>query len=302
MGMMGPPSPGSQQPLPSAAPIAATVGGGAMIPPPGPTMAMTPPAGPARTAITSTVPDHGARWRGWYPRWWLLSAVCCSLLIGMIAVTLPYFCSGNAASVPIFCALTSWTGWQQSFIVDSIWLLFALGWLLWYVYGTVHIEVDRQSRSFVAHVLRAISEFETTYRLLYITAGLAFVIILFMWYFSRFQLGAFAICSLLIFVAQCCFIYRIPRDERRIWLFGFIVFSIACIAIMFLKKPAQVQPSILTGEALLVLTAIPSLVSRRTNAQANNPTNSPTQTLAAARMPTAIRVLTTLLRLPFRRP
>jgi len=227
-------------------------------------------------AIDTNVPDAGAAKRGWFPRWWLLSALFCCVLVGFVAVLLPVICSARASKA-FLCQVNTWTDWQQGIIVGGIWLLFLIGWVIAHVFGVGTIEVSREYRGSIANILRTISEFETTYVLLYIYGVLAFWAIVIMWYLNRFQSAAFALCSLIVFVGSSCFLYRHSPSDRRLYLIGAAILSLFCIAVMFWIGP--VQQDILAAEILFVLIAVVSLFRRIPNPPAQNPV----QALAAAR-------------------
>lgn len=261
---------------------------GANVPPPG-----NPPIpGAANAATVTAAADPGHDYRGWFPRWWLLSALFCSILIGLIALMVSSTCASRSSAV--LCQMAQWTDVRQEIPVGVAWLVFLIGWIIAHIFGVIYIEVDRQIRSPIAQLLRTISEFETTYTLLYIYAGIAFWLIVLMWYFNRLQTAAFIICSLVVFVGGSCFLYtrRSPADQRT-WLVGASLFSVFCIAIMFLLGPVNIP--LLTAEILIILIAIWNFIRRGANP--TTPLN-PTQNLAALRSAslTPRRIFLSLLR------
>ena len=255
---------------PGGTPPGGTPAGGT-IPPP-----VNPPVATNAATVTSTA-DPGRNFRGWFPRWWLLSALFCSVLIGLIALLLTSTCATRSSA--LLCQMAQWTDVRQEIPVVVAWVVFLIGWIIAHIYGVIYIEVDRQTRSPIAQLLRTISEFETTYALLYIYAGIAFWLIVLMWYFNRLQTAAFIICSLVVFVGGSCFLHfrRSPADQRT-WLSGASIFSLFCIGVMFLIGPINIP--LLTAEILVILIAIWNFIRRGPNQAAQR---NPIQNLAALR-------------------
>src|SRR6516162_8443164 len=74
-------------------------------------------------------PDLARPYRGWYPRWWFLSALLCGLLIGGSELASKFICTGQTEQT-LFCQFDTWTDpGRQTLVVLAIWLLFLAGWL-----------------------------------------------------------------------------------------------------------------------------------------------------------------------------
>jgi hypothetical protein len=91
--------------------------------------------------VQQRIPSPGRQRRGWYPRWWILSAFFCGFLIGLFYLIVPNsVCLKNASALPL-CQLNSWNDWRQIVAVAAVWLIFLLGWLVAYTFGLGPIEI-----------------------------------------------------------------------------------------------------------------------------------------------------------------
>src|SRR5579863_7826958 len=169
---------------------------------------------PGQTQTTNLdPPDPSAPYRGWYPRWWLLSAIFCSIFIALFTLFQPYICSLRASLTPL-CQINTWNDWREYVVVAGIWALYLIGWLLGLLFGFSTIEVTQPHRSAIATALRSMSEFKTIYEPIYIVGTLAFFTIVVCWYFNWYQPIFFAYSSIVVFVAVCCFMYRSDPLDR----------------------------------------------------------------------------------------
>ncbi len=257
----------SQNPLSSAPPRAPT---------PTPASAPAPGQNQATNNQLLNPLDPSAPYRGWYPRWWLLSAIVCSILIALFTTFQPFICSMKASLAPL-CQINSWSDWREYLVVAVIWLVFLIGWYIGLVFGFRTIEVTKPHRNGISSVLHAISEFKTIYGLLYILGTLAFFAIVVRWYLNWYQSIVFAYCSIVVFVAVSCFMYRCDPDERRMYVSGTGIFAIMCAVIMLWIGPFQ--PVILTTEIIIAIVGI-SRLFRRPRQPAQSPTLTPQQLLA----------------------
>ena len=198
-------------------------------------------------------PDLSAPYRGWYPRWWLLSAIFCGIIIGLFTVFQPAICTARP-SFGWVCQINTWNDWREFLVVAVIWAIFLVGWLLGFMFGVSTIEVTQPHRPFIAVALRAMSEFKTIYEPLYIMGTLAFFAIVVCWYRNWYQSTVFGYCSIVVFVAVSCFMYRCKLEERRQYFVGAGFFAIICGIVMLLFGP--VQPVILTIETIIAIVGI----------------------------------------------
>src|SRR6266540_2176197 len=123
-------------------------------------------------AIDQNVPDVTRRYRGWYPRWWFLSAIFCALLIG--AQKLIEYLACTPHSSILLCQIDTWNDWRQEIVVGILWLIFLAGWFCSYIFGVGPIEITRQ-RSPIMRMFKAISQVSTVSFLLLIYGAIALV-------------------------------------------------------------------------------------------------------------------------------
>ena len=235
--------------------------------------------GTANQATQGQAVHRTQSYRGWYPRWWLLSALYCAVLIGLIRLLQSFMCVNQATASP-FCQLDSWTDWRQGMVVALVWLIFLLGWLLTYVFGVKPIEF-KQSRAPLPSFLKAISQFRAVYILLLIYAVVALCAIIVMWLLRAFHPLTFALYSVIIFVANSHFFHRMEREGRLRYLLGYAILAIVCMIVMFIAN--LFQPVIFGAEAIIVIAGFWSAValfrSRNQQGQQQLPSD---QALAAA--------------------
>lgn len=265
-----------QRALPRATPPA--------VPPPAPPPGPPPPLADQITPdeLNEVNADPGLPYRGWYPRWWLLSGIVCSILIGVLALLQPILCGGRLSG-GLLCQVNTWQDWRQGLVVALIWAIFLLGWLLSYLYGVNTIEISQGQRTPIAHFLRTISEFKTTSFLLTIYGTLALISIIVTWYFNRFQPAAYALASIAVFIASSGYMHSRKPEERRSYVLGYIVLAILSIIILFWIGPFQ--PTIFTSAVIVILVSL--FIIRRTRRQPRNARLNPVQQYAASNVKAA---------------
>lgn len=163
-------------------------------------------------------PDVTRTRDGWYPRWWLLSALFCIFL-----ATCGYFlwfympCSTGIAIVDNilgwFCrwSILSWPGWLQ---IGAIWLIFGIGWLVALVFGYRPLESPGHRRGPTALFFRSLSNFAAIRGLLIFYGGVTFFVLLVVVLARRAQPIPFALQAIVIFVGACTLFYRRPQPTR----------------------------------------------------------------------------------------
>ncbi len=203
--------------------------------------------------IDSNPQDPAVRYRGWYPRWWLLSAIFCFFFVGMLALIQSLTCR-VAVSGGLLCQINTSVGWQQGTIVALIWILFLFGWLIAYVFGVGTIEVTQQHRTAIVTIIRSISDFKIVYVILYLYSPLALLSIFITWHFNRFDPITFALSSMLLFLASACFLNNRGPLERRSYLLGYIVLAIICMIVLIWLGPFQLV--MFTSEIIIILVCI----------------------------------------------
>jgi hypothetical protein len=223
-------------------------------------------------AIDQNVPDVAHRYRGWYPRWWFLSAIFCALLIG--ALKLVEYLACTPRSSILLCQIDTWNDWRQEIVVGTLWLIFLAGWLCAFIFGVGPIEITRQ-RSSITRMFRAISQVGTVSFLLLIYGAIAFVAIIISWLANHFNPTLFAFASIIIFTANCNFLYGRLPEERRSFIIGYGVLALFCLAVMFLVSKFQL--TIFIAGLALIVTGLWSVIRAfvRGNAAQNNPAATP---------------------------
>lgn len=200
---------------------------------------------------------------GWYPRWWLLSALFCSVIIGAgMLLWSPVICpiGPHLTRAPI-CVLPTWPFPIQ---VALIWLLFGILGFAAFVLGVGPIEVPRLQRHRIAIIFMSISQFGPLRWLLFIQGGIALLLILIMWVFDHSPPVAFGILSIVVFLANSALLYHRSPDERRLYLIGYGVLALSSIILEIVLKryitdwtlpPPDEQPLLFT-ELVLIGVAI----------------------------------------------
>ncbi|MGH2497931.1 MAG: hypothetical protein ACRDIV_24785 [Ktedonobacteraceae bacterium] len=232
-------------------------GTGAMPPGQGPG---SPGTAQGQTAIplgqgqVGMLPDPSARYRGWYPRWWLLSAFFCYLLFGGAMLLRPVLCLGFF-STSVACQFSTWTDWQRQIVVVLfIWAVFLIGWLVSHILGVRYVELAQGERTAVGSAVRIISEFKIIYPPLYIYGMLAFAAIVVTWITNHFESVFFALASITIFVVNSCYLYTRQLEDRRMYMLGYASLAIAGIVALILIGPFQ--PVIFASMGVIILVSL----------------------------------------------
>lgn len=212
---------------------------------PGGTPAVQQPGGAVQGAVAQNQPegavvppDPSAQYRGWYPRWWLLSAFFCYIFFGGAMLLQPVLCLGRL-SASAACQFSTWTDWRQGIVVIVIWFLFLVGWVFSHILGVRYIERTQAQRTAVGSALRLISEFKIVYPPLYIYGMLAFAAIVAVWITNRFESVFFALSSITVFVVNSCYLYTRQPEDRRVYMLGYIILAIVGIALLIIVGPFQ---------------------------------------------------------------
>ncbi len=193
-------------------------------------------AGPAAVAV----PDPGQTYRSWYPRWWFLAALFCFLALGIVQIFQALPCQGASDfAATRFCQVTSqatsWMSWEdpvrQILVLAAIWLVYFLTWIATFTFGMVPIQIKR-SREAVPHFLRLISEFRTVASLFYVYASGAILTIFIMFFTGHTPTMAFALCSIVLFIANSYFFHKQTRAVRLQYLVGYGLLALLCIGVM----------------------------------------------------------------------
>lgn len=251
-------------------------------PPPGgtPSPGGTGSAGGSGPTANTVVADLPSQLRGWYPRWWLLSAIG-SYIFVLLVIGLRYGACAVVQSDQGICRSDNPTSWQQqAMIVGAIWLLFLLGWLFSYAFGFGPLEVVKQGDS-LTRFLRSMTQFTPIYSLLLTYAGISLISIIVFWRLNYFQPVAYALACIVIFVAISCLLHRTPPENRRSIIGGCIFLSVIGAVVMFYLGPTQ--PIILGTECLIVLVGGWMFFRPRRQSTATASTN-PAQAFAASQV------------------
>jgi len=240
-----------------------------------------PPAQSVQDTLAPSQADQNRlaitrRYSGWYPRWWLLSAIFCTLLIGTLRL-IKYLTCTSTQSTALLCQIdswtnwTNWTDWRQEIVVGIIWLIFLLGWLFAFKLGVGPIEIAKQ-RSPITKFFRAISQFETIYLLLLVYGIIALACILIICGFGKFNPIVFSLASIVVFIANCSFLYKRSLEGRHLFIITYAALAFICLGVMFLSGRFQ-----LTIALMLIGSGLWSLVRGFLwrNQTRNNPTAVP---------------------------
>lgn len=175
----------------------------------------------ANQALNRNVVDIGRNRRGWYPRWWILSALFINA-----SVVVCYLCwwyipchaqdPNSLDVVGYVCTNVGHINWPPWLQIVAIWLLFLLGWLVAYLFGMRPLERLDTRRGLMSKFLRAISNFHGLRMVLIVYGGLTSLFILFLLLGRHLQPISFALGSIIVFVGICAFFYSpVPRQRRR---------------------------------------------------------------------------------------
>lgn len=243
---------GTTQPAGGSPPTQVAAGGTTQPaggPPPPPPFVQLTPEEAAQRALRRAL-----QFRGWYPRWWILSGIFCSLLIGIWSLFTTFICKGTS-SASTFCQISTGMDWQQVIGVAVIWGFFLLGWGTAFAFGVGPIEI-RRSHSPTAQFFTSISQYRPVYFFLYLLGVFALGCIIIFWALNRLQPLPFALYSIVIFVANSCFLYYRHQDERRAWVIGYGIFALICMIVMFLCPVlfhvSRFQPMIFLTELAII--------------------------------------------------
>ena len=188
---------------------------------------------------------------GLYPRWWILSATILSLIMIVLLLFGPFFpCSARSS----FCQISSWHPLIQ---VGLVWLAFIIIWLVSLIFGVGGIEVPRRERTRTAQFFRSISEFGPLRPLLIIYGAIALCALIAMWLLDRTTPLAFAVASLVVFVANASLLFRRSGRNRRAALIGYGVLGlIALILTLLYRLQNRADSPFLLAEGLLIIIGI----------------------------------------------
>lgn len=209
--------------------------------------------------INRNVPNIARGKLGWYPRWWIISALLSSIVIVLIALIAPYSTCTLQGPFHFVC---DFNGWNPIFQVLCIWALFGVFWLLAVALGVRAIEVPRREheRSALAKFFRSLSQFGSLHSLLLFYGLIAIGLLFTMWWMQKTTFLAFSFASIVAFVANCSFFQRISRRQRRVYLMLYGLQGIVGLFMIgiFHRFNAPEMPFLLL-EGLLVLVGIIAL-------------------------------------------
>jgi hypothetical protein len=191
---------------------------------------------------------------GWYPRWWILSAFFCSLVIMFGSLTWYLSPCSTPGNFNFLCYFATWHPlWQVLFT----WLIFLIFWAIALLLGIGAIEVPRRERSRFAVFFRSVSEFGPLHPLLLFYGFFALCGLIAMWYMGRTTPLAFATTSIVVFVANCSFFQRRSGREQRFYLILYGILGLAGIglSIMYRRFAPSETPFFLV-EGLLVCVGV----------------------------------------------
>lgn len=185
---------------------------------------------------------------GWYPRWWIISAFFCSTLIIFTILFgrfLPCFTT-NA----YLCHVDTWYPVLQVLLIWSIFIIF---WWLALLFGLGPIEVPGRERSQIARFFRSVSEFGPLHLLLMIYGSVALCGLAAMWLLDRTTPLAFAVASIVVFVANCSLFQQSTGRERRRYLIGYGVLAlIALVLTLLYRLQSEAETPFILAELLFI--------------------------------------------------
>ena len=202
-------------------------------------------------------------YRGWYPRWWLLSAFCCSIIVALGAVLWrPVMCRDETA---LLCGIVD----RASFImIIPIWLLFLGLWYGIFAFSIGPVEFTQRGSSNFGSFVRTASQFRSRRVFIVLQGLLAFVLVNVLWWLNRTTPLAFAMLTIVAFVGHCCFFHQLEVNQRRL---SFILYAATSLILLMLEvtlrpnffnhwPPGDEWPLLLT-ELLLVIVGIIAIIN-----------------------------------------
>ncbi|HTK12124.1 MAG TPA: hypothetical protein VL485_33440 [Ktedonobacteraceae bacterium] len=197
--------------------------------------------------------------RGWYPRWWLLAALTCSIVVIVLALLwTPVICKG--LSQPGICQFPDLFYPLQ---VAIIWLFFLALWWPFMAFGIPLVEIPAGSENVIGEAARRMTEFGALRPMILIQGLIAFIIINVMWWLDKSPPIAFALLGMIVFLAHCSETYHTRAENRRNYLIGYGVIALFLFVMQATLKrgffaanrPPDEWP-LLWVETLLMLAAI----------------------------------------------
>jgi hypothetical protein len=151
------------------------------------------------------------------------------------------------------CQADKWPAWAQDLLlIPSIWLLFLLCWCVALVFGVSAIEIPGpRQKGPIARFFQSMSEFGPIRVIILIYGLVALLGIILMWYQQAFDPVAFALASIIVFLAHCSFFQTLDPTERRMYLTGYGLAALGAIVIMFVF--GRFQDAIFATELIIVL-------------------------------------------------
>lgn len=204
-----------------------------------------------------------APYTGWYPRWWLLAAFCCSIIISL----------GQLLWQPVICSndtlpLCSFVDRFSYLMILPMWLLFLAFWYGIFVVSVGHVEFPRRGRNTYGNFVRNISQFHSLSTLIIIQGFIAFVLLNVLWWINRTTPLAFAMLTIVAFVGHCCLFYRLAVDIRRL---GFMIYGFVAVMLLVLEItlhpnfvghwPSGDEWPLLLTEVLLLVVGVIALIN-----------------------------------------
>ncbi len=181
------------------------------------------------------VPNIVQNRAGWYPRWWLLAALCyCIIMIILMLLWRPVICPAqHRQSLPIVCQVTNWWDPIKVFL---FWLIFVTCWLMFVLFGIGLVEVPRLDENPLGNFLRKLSQFSALHYMLLLQGMIAFILINVMWWLDRSPPAAFATLGIVVFLAHCSLFNCTPRASRRGYTLAYAVFTLINLAVQMTFK------------------------------------------------------------------
>ncbi|GHO46298.1 hypothetical protein [Ktedonospora formicarum] len=192
----------------------------------------------AQTNETNTDTEAIRSYMGWYPRWWLLSAFFSSLIvITGLAIWDTWLCSISQleTNAALICHLK---GMPYLIQIVLIWLLFALLWLLMFIFCFKPIEVSSKQQGRIANLLRAASNFKPLRPVLVVQGILSWLLIIILWWRDDSPPVAIAMLAICVFLAHTHLFYRSTSERKRLYLsaYGMLCLSLLFIELLFKRN------------------------------------------------------------------